>query len=409
MRQCGEGKRPLEGLKVLDFSATVLGPTVTRYLADHGATVVKVESMTHPETTRTATPYAGGEAGINRSGYFATHNADKLSLSLDLSKPEAIELAKRLVKWADIVIETFTPGVMERWGLSYEDLRRIKPNLIMASSSLEGQTGPYASHRGYGQISAAMTGWFELTGWPDGEPVGPYSAYSDFIGWNYLLVSILAALDYHNRTGKGQYIDHSHIESGAHFLSPALLDYNINGRVATRMANRDHSAVPHGAYRCRGLDRWCVIAVTSDEEWQAFGRVIGQPKWFSQPRFATFIGRKENEDELDKLIEVWTVSHAAEEVMALMQSAGVAAGLVENAEELFHDPQLSHRQAFVALEHREMGTYHISTAVFRSSRYPNQPCSPAPLLGEHNEYVLKEFLGMSDDEIADLVAKGVLQ
>lgn len=404
-----EDKRPLDGVKVLDFSATVLGPTVTRYLADHGATVIKVESITHPETTRTATPYAAREPGINRSGYFATHNAGKLGLSLDMSRPRAIEVARRLVGWADIVIETFTPGVMEKWGLSYEDLRKIKADIIMASSSLEGQTGPYVSHRGYGMISASMTGWFDLTGWPDGEPLGPYSAYSDFIGWNYLLISILAALDYRDRTGKGQYIDQSHIESGVHFLATALLDYNVNGRVATRMANREPCAVPHGAYRCCGQDRWCVIAVTSDEEWQFLGRVMGNPNWTRDPKFATFIGRKENEDELDKLVEGWTINHAAEEVMALMQQAQVPAGLVENAEDLFHDPQLKHRQAFASLDHREIGTYQISTAVFRSSKFSNKPRSPAPLIGEHSEYILKEFLGMSDEEIAELVVEEVLQ
>ena len=404
-----EQTRPLQGVKVLDFSTTVLGPTVTRYLADHGATVVKVESISHPETTRTATPYAGREPGINRSGYFATHNAGKLGLSLDMRKPKAIEVAKRLVKWADIVIETFTPGVMRRWGLSYEELRRIKPDIIMASSSLQGQTGPYAAHRGYGTISAAMTGWFELTGWPDGEPVGPYSAYSDFIGWNYLLISILVALDYRNRTGKGQYIDHSHVESGVHFLSPALLDYNINGRIAARMANRDPRVVPNGAYRCQGQDRWCVIAVTNDEEWQAFGNVIGSPNWSQDPKFATPAARKENEDELDRLIEEWTMNQTAEGVAFLMQRAQVPAALVQNAEDLFHDPQLKHRQAFAGLDHPEIGTYHISTAAFRSSTYSSRPRFPAPLMGEHNEYVLKEFLGMSDDEIADMVAEEALQ
>lgn len=404
-----EEKRPLDGVKVLDFSATVLGPTVTRYLADQGATVARVESITHPETTRMATPYAGGEPGINRSGYFATHNAGKLSLSLDMTKPKAREVAKRLVKWADIVIETFTPGVMLRWGLNYEALRKMKPDIIMASSSLQGQTGPYAAHRGYGMLSASMTGWFELTGWPDGEPVGPYSAYSDFVGWNYLLISILAALDYRSRTGKGQYIDHSHVESGIHFLSPVLLDYNINGRVASRMANGDSRAVPHGAYRCRGQDRWCVVVVTNDQEWAAFGTVIENPDWVKNPKFATLTGRRDNEDELDKLIEEWTMNHAAEEVMVLMQQAGVPAGLVANAEDLFGDPQLKHRQAFVPLEHPEIGTYYISTAAFKSSDWSNRPRSPAPLLGEHNEYILKEFLNMSDGAIADLVAEGVLQ
>ena len=404
-----EERRPLDGINVLDFSTVIMGPTVTRYLADHGATVVKVESMSHPEMTRTATPFAEKKPGINRSGYFATHNAGKLSIALDLNKPKAIAVAKRLVMWADIIIETFTPGIMKKWGLSYEDLKVIKPDIIMASSSLEGQTGPYSQHRGYGQISAAMAGWFELTGWPDGEPIGPYSAYADFIGWNYMLVSLLAALDYRSRTGKGQYIDQSHIESAAHFLAPSILDYNINGRTASRTGNRDPHSAPHGAYRCRGEDRWCAIAVTTDDEWEAFCKVIGNPDLTTEPRFATISARKGNEDELDKTVEEWTGNHTREEAMNLLQQAGVPAGIVENAEDIFHDPQLEHRKAFARLNHPEMGAYRISTACFRLSKCPNMPRSPAPLLGEHTELVLKEFACMSDEEIAELVIEGVLQ
>lgn len=404
-----EEKRPLDGVKILDFTATVLGPTVTRYLADHGATVVRVESMTHPETTRIATPYAGGISGLNRSGYFATHNSGKLSLTLNMRKPKALEIAKRLVKWADVVIESFVPGVMERWGLSYDEVSEIKPDIIMASTCLQGQTGPHSAHRGYGQMPSAMAGWFELTGWPDGEPVGPYSAYSDWIDWNYLLISILVALDYRSRTGKGQYIDQSQLESAIHFLSTAILDYNINMHVTTRMGNRDSYAAPHGAYRCRGEDRWCVIAVTSDEEWQAFRQVIGNPDWTNERKFATLVARKENEDELDRLVEEWTINLSPEQVMNLMQAAGVPAGVVETAEDLFRDPQLEHRGHFVVLDHTEMGPHSVGTAVFRLSKCPNSPKFAAPLLGEHNEYVLKEFLGMSDEEIADLMAEGVLE
>jgi len=402
-------KRPLNGVKVLDFTATVLGPTVTRYLADHGATVIRVESMTHPETTRIATPYAGGVFGLNRSGYFSSFNSGKLSVTLNMKKPKALEVAKRLVEWADVVIESFVPGVMKKWGLGYGELKKIKPDIIMASTCLQGQTGPHAAHRGYGQMPSAMAGWFALTGWPDGEPVGPYSAYSDWVDWNYMLISILAALDYRSRTGKGQYIDQSQLESAIQFLSPAVLDYNINGRIATRMGNRDPYAAPHGAYRCHGDDRWCVIAVTSEEEWQAFCRVIDKPDWTEDPKFATLLGRKENEDELDTLVEAWTTNHSAEEVMNTMQGAGVPAGVVETAEDLFQDPQLEHRDHFVALDHAEMGSHSVATAVFRLSKCPNSPKFAAPLFGEHNEYVLKELLGMSDEEVADLMAEGVLE
>ena len=401
--------RPLTGVKIFDLSSTVLGPTVTRYLADHGATVVRLESITHPETTRIATPFGGNQPGLNRSGYFATHNASKLGITINMKKPKSRAVVERLILWADVMIESFAPGVMARWGLSYDEVKQIKPDIIMASTSLQGQTGPYSSHRGYGQMASAMAGWFELTGWPDGEPVGPYSAYSDFIDWSFLLISILTALDYRRRTGEGQYIDQSQLESALQFLAPAILDYEANGTLARRMGNRDPYAAPHGAYRCLGEDRWCAIAVTSEDEWRAFCQVIGAPAWTADAKFQTLAGRKMHEDELDRLVEAWTETQQAEDVMVMMQAAGVPAGVVQNAEDLFKDPQLAHREHFAVLDHPEIGPYHIATACFRLSECSNKPTSPAPLLGEHNEFVLDQFLGMSKDEIADLVAEGVLE
>ena len=401
--------RPLRGIHVLDFSSTVLGPTTTRYLADHGATVVKVESAIHPETLRISSPFAGEEPHLERSGYFATHNASKLSITLNMKKPKARSIVEKLILWADIVLESFAPGVMSRWGLSYEEVRKIKSDIIMASTCLQGQTGPHSPHRGYGQMASAIAGWFELTGWPDGEPVGPYSAYSDFVDWNFLLISVLSALDHRRRTGKGQYIDQSQLESALQFMIPAILDYGVNNRVARRMGNRDPSHAPHGAYRCRGNDRWCAIAVTNEKEWEAFRRVLGEPEWLKATRFQSLDGRKAHEEELDRLIEAWTMGQDAEAVMNMMQSAGVPAGVVQNAEDLFNDPQLKHRKHFEALDHPEIGSYHIATSAFKLSKCQNRPTSPAPLFGEHTEMVLKEFLGMSDDEIADLVIEGVLE
>ncbi|MDY7033475.1 MAG: CoA transferase [Thermodesulfobacteriota bacterium] len=404
-----EKNGPLDGIHILDFTSTVLGPTVTRYLADHGATVIKVESMAHPETLRLATPYAGNDPNINKSGYFAVYNASKLSLTLNMQKPKAREVARKLVEWADIVTESFVPGVMEKWGLSYQDVKKIKPNIIMASTCLQGQTGPYSGHRGYGQMVSAMAGWFELTGWPDSEPVGPYSAYTDWVDWNYLLLSILSALDYRDRTGKGQYIDQSQYESGLNFLVPAILDYTVNNRIAGRMGNRDPYAAPHGAYRCLGEDRWCVIAVSNDDEWTSFCEVTENPDWIKDPRFSGQEARKKNEDELDRLVEQWTTQRHPEDIMKMMQEKGVAAAVVQNAEDLFRDPQLQHRNHFVTLNHAEMGPHCVGSSVFKLSKCPNAPTSPAPLLGEHNEYVLKDILELSDDEIGDLVAEGVLE
>ena len=402
-------ERPLTGLKVLDFSNTVLGPTTTRYLADHGATVVRVESQSHPETTRISSPYAGGEAGLNRSGYFATHNAGKLSLALNMTKPGARRVVEKLIVWADVLIESFAPGVMARWGLSYEEVRRIKPDIIMASTCLEGQTGPRAAHRGYGQMASALAGWFDLTGWPDGEPVGPYSAYSDFIDWNFLIVSILAALDHRRRTGQGQYLDQSQLESALQFMVPALLDFAANGRSATRMGNRDPHAAPHGAYPCLGQDRWLAVAVTSDEEWRGFRQVMGDPAWAEEPRFQDLAARKAHEDELDGRIGDWTAGREAEALMNELQAAGVPAGVVQNAEDLFRDPQLEHRRHFAALDHPEMGRYHIATIPFHLSKSENRPTSPAPLFGQHTDLVLREFLKLSDEEIAELVIDGALE
>ena len=400
--------KPLDGVRVLDFTSTVLGPSTTRYLADHGATVVKVESMAHPETLRIATPFAKNEPHIDRSGYFAVHNAGKYCLSLNMKKPQSRGVVEKLVAWADIVVESFAPGVMDRWGLDYENVKSIKPDIIMASTCLQGQTGPHAPHRGYGQMATAIAGWFELTGWPDSLPVGPYSAYSDFVDWNFLLVSILAALDHRRRTGEGQYIDQSQLESSIWFMMPAMLDYDANKRVAQRMGNRDPIFAPHGAYRCRGEDRWCAIAVTTEEEWKSLCEVLKDKAWVKDGRFQTREGRKQHEDELDGFLEEWTATMDAFELMEMLQVSGVPAGVVYHAADLFDDPQLVHRGHFKRLDHKEMGPYHIATSCFRLSGCNNSPTAPAPLFGEHTEMVLKEFLGMDDDEIAELVIEEVL-
>jgi crotonobetainyl-CoA:carnitine CoA-transferase CaiB-like acyl-CoA transferase len=401
--------RPLTGVRVLDFTNTVLGPTTTRYLADHGATVVKVESMAHPETTRIATPFAGEQPHLDRSGYFAVHNAGKLSLTLNMKHERARPVVERLIAWADILIESFAPGVMTRWHLSYGEVQKINPRIIMASTCLQGQTGPHSPHRGYGQMASAMAGWFELVGWSDGEPIGPYSAYSDFVDWNFLLVSLLAALDHRRRTGEGQYIDQSQLESSLWFMIPAILDFDVNGRIARRNGNRDPEAAPHGVYRCLGKERWCAISVTTDAQWQALCRVMDKPEWGLDERFDTVARRKANEDELDRLIENRTLTLEAEQVMEILQSVEVPAGIVQDPQDLFEDPQLRNRNHFVRLEHAEMGAYHIATAPFKLDKSSNNPMSAAPLMGEHTETVLKDMLGMSEDEITELLVDGVLE
>jgi benzylsuccinate CoA-transferase BbsF subunit len=401
-------KQALEGLKVADFSWVITGPLSSKLLGDCGATVVRVENSDRPDTIRLYTPYKDGVPGLNRSGFFSVFNSSKYSINLNLGDRRGIDVANRLVAWADVVVENFTPGVMARLGLAYDDLVKIKPDIIMVSAAMQGQTGPHRMHPGFGLMLQALAGFAHVTGWPEGEPHSPLT-YIDFIGPWYVVVAVLAALDYRNRTGKGQYVDLSQLEAGIQFLAPAVLDYVVNGRVQGRMGNRSSSSAPHGVYRCQGSERWCAIAVSTDEEWQSFCKVIGQPELTREPRFATLLARLENVDELDRLVEQWTINHSPEEVMVMMQEAGVPAAVVANSEDLHLDPQLKHREHFRVLNHSEIGPHSYDSPSFRLSKTPVDLRMSAPCLGEHNEYVCTKILGMSDDELLELLQSGVLK
>jgi len=401
-------RRVLEGIKVVDFTWAIAGPLATKALADFGAEVIKIESVNRPDPHRPAAHYKDGIPGINRRGQFNQDSTGKLSVALNLAHPKGLELAKRFVSRADIVVENFAGGVMERMGLGYEALKKVKPDIIMLSTCMQGQTGPFFNHPGFGFHMSALSGFYQITGWPDREP--PYlGPYTDFIAPHFNVLAVLAALDYRQRTGKGQYFDLSQYENGVHFLAPLVLDYVVNGRVADRTGNRYPYAAPHNAYRCSGMDRWCAIAVFTEEEWQGFCKVIGNPEWTNDSRFSSLLSRKENEDELDRLVEEWTINHSAEEVMNIMQAGGVAAGVLETGEDLLeNDPQLKHRHFFWELDHPEIGKHYAPGPSFILSKSPCE-LRCAPLIGEHNEYALKEILGLSDDEITELIAEGVVE
>lgn len=403
------GQRVFEGVKVAEFAWLLAGPLIDKYLADHGATVIKIESFTNPCTLRLSPPYQDNKPGLNRSAWWAKYNSNKYGVSLNLSHPKAREVALRIAKWADIVAESFAPGVIRKWGLNYEELVKIKPDLIMISSANQGQTGPHRGQPAYGMHIAALAGFVHLTNWPDQAPATIYGAYTDFIAPHFAVAALVAALDYRRKTGQGQYLDLSQFECAVHFLGPALLDYSVNGRVWNRMGNRCPHAAPHGVYRCRGEDRWCAIAVFTDEEWQALQKVMGNPLWAKEARFATVLDRKENEDELDRLVEGWTAGFTAEEVMALMQGAGVAAGVVKDNEDVYLDPQLEHRHYFRKLDHPEMGSCTYNGPSFHLSQTPGELTRAAPCLGQDNEYVYTKVLGMSDAEFTQLLEEGVFE
>lgn len=409
-RQVGGLASPaLYGLKVLDLTHQLTGPLTTKYLADFGATVIKVESSTRPDLTRVSQPFQGGKPGIDLSGSFVNYNTNKLSLGLDLKRPEARSIMEKLIRWADVFVENLGPGAAAKLGLDYATVSRLRPDIVMLSASAQGQGGPSSSAPGYGWNLNGLSGFTDVVGWPDRRPVSPHVAYTDVIAPLYGVTALLSALDYQNRSGEGQYIDLSQLEAGLSFLAPALLDYALNGEIARLQGNRSPDYAPHSAYPCRGRDRWCAVAISNQEQWQALVLMMGNPDWSSEERFQSTEGRKRNEEELDSLISAWTIQYEPRELMLRLQSAGVPAGMVQTAADLWSDdPQLQHRQYLVSQPHKAMGRCTYQGWPVKLSLTPMRP-GTAPCLGEHTGYVCREILGFSDEDLADLLTKEVVE
>jgi benzylsuccinate CoA-transferase BbsF subunit len=402
--------RALSGIRVVEFALFAAGPLVGKHLAEHGAEVIRVESRTSPDGFRVHyPPFKDDRPGLERGGSYALFNDQVLGITLNLKQPRAVALARDLVSHCDIVIENLVPGVMERLGVGYSALREVKPDLIMLSSCNQGQTGRRAAQRGFGSQLTSMSGFTHLTGYGESEePMLLYGPYVDFVAAGFGLIAVLAALDYRRRTGKGQHIDLSQYEAGIQFLTPVLLDAQVNQRIHRGEANRDPHAAPHGVYPCKGADQWCAIAVFGNEEWNAFTRAAEKPEWAADPRFTSHESRKRHEDELDEAIGAWTRSLDVDVVVARLQSAGVRAGKVLSVADVFRCPQLTHRQQWVALDHPEFGTYEHEALPFILSETPGELRRSCPQLGEHNEYVFEKILGLPPDEIRRLEDEGVI-
>lgn len=405
-----QGQLPLEGIRVADFSWYGAGPICAAVLAHHGAQVIKVESETRPDGLRTAQPIAEGKTGYNVSGYFNNFNANKLSVTLNLKDPKAREVALRLVAVSDIAIENYTPATFDGWNFTYETFRQAKPDIIYLRAPMQGLWGPHRDFAGFGAIMTPFAGMSFLSGFPHRPPIGLGTNYTDYvINPGQEVVAIMAALHYRNRTGKGQFIEVAQIESAVAVLGPAIMDYTVNGRLQERMGNRHPYASPHGAFRCQGNDRWIAIAVFNDQEWQGLCQAMGNPEWCRDQQFATLMGRKEHEDELERLLEGWTSNYEAEEVMERLQAAGVPAGVVQNAQDVLeNDPHLKVRGYYVYLDHPEAGHTAYDGPGFRLHETPGRLDKAAPCLGEHTHYVLRDILGMGEDEITQLVMDKVL-
>jgi benzylsuccinate CoA-transferase BbsF subunit len=402
---------PLSGVRVADFTWFGAGPIFTQALAHYGAEVIRVESQVRLDGLRFTQPMPKDRPpGINLSGYFNNFNAGKLSITINLNSEKGRELALRLIAVSDIVAENYTPGTFEKWGLSYERILQVRPDIIMVREPMQGASGPHRDFAGFGAVITPLAGISHLSGFPHRPPVGLGTNYTDYVvNPGHALIATLAALHYRNRTGKGQLIEVAQLESSVNVIGVALLDYTANRRVQERQGNRLPYAAPHGVYRCQGDDRWVAIAIFDDEQWQRFCQAVDE-EWVRDARFATLLGRKEHEDELDRLIEAWTARQEAEAVMEALQAAGVPAGVVQSAADLLdRDPHLHERGYYHYLEHPEAGRTAYDGPGFRLSRTPGGPRSPAPLLGQHTEQVCKRVLGLSDEEIAMLVMEGVLQ
>ncbi len=403
------GPGPLHGVRIVDLMWVVAGPIVTRALVDYGATVVRIESTTRIDTGRTIQPFHNGTPGAENSALYQNMNAGKLGMTLDLGKPEGREVFLDLVRWADVVCESFTPRAMRAWGLHYEALREVNPGIIMFSSCLMGQTGPLASFAGYGNLAAAYAGFFDVTGWPDRPPAGPFSAYTDFISPRFALPALLAALDHRHRTGTGQHIDFAQAEASGHFLAPAILDYSVNGRIFRGMGNDDLDMAPHGVYPAAGEDRWVAIATATDAQWRALCSVIGRDDLAADPALASAGGRLARRRDLDDAVSAWTRSRDMAECERLLQARGVPAHAVQNGAECYADPQLQHRGHYSSLSHPLLGTATVEGSRFRLSRTPARVTRSAPTFGADNETVLREILGYDDERIAVLAGAGALE
>lgn len=399
---------PFEGLRVADFSWVGVGPISGKYLADHGANVVRIESSTRADNLRTAGPYKDNQPGWNRSQFYGEFNTSKRSLALDLKHPRAREVVDALVGWADVILESFTPGAAARLGFGYEDAARRNPSVILVSTCLMGQTGPLAKLAGYGYHAAGIAGFYDLTGWPDRAPVGPWNAYTDTIAPRFLTATLLAALDHRRRTGEGQHLDVAQLEAALHLLAPELLARQATELGFTRQGNRCPHAAPQGAYPCAGEDEWCTIAVEDDAQWRALRAALGEPAWARAAGLETVAGRLAAHDAIDAQLAAWTRTRAPREIMHTLLAAGVPAGHVQRSRDLQDDPQLRHRRFHRFFDHPEMGRIPYSGHAFRISGYDHGPRFAAPLLGGESFEVLAEELGFEPDRIADLMAAGAL-
>ena len=402
------GASPLAGLRVLDYCWVGAGAFVTKMLADHGALVIKIESRARPDNLRVAPPFKTGVDPLEASGYFASRNSNKKSFALNMSHPEARGIAQRLAARCSVVTSNFRPGVMERWGLSYEDIRRENPAVIYLTMPMQGLAGPNREYVGFGSTIAALSGLVERSGLPDRAPVGTGTHYPDHVpNPGHGVIGVLAALYERVTSGLGQSVEVAQLESTVNVLGPELIEAAITGRPFVRRGNRVADAVPHGVFPCRGDDAWCAISIRTDEEWRSFVDVLGAPVWATDPALATFSGRMAHEDRLEGLIAAETRQRDRFELMRELQKWRVPATAVSSVDDLVNDPHLRARGYWQRSEHAAMGPILMNGLPFKIVGRPRPVLRAAPLLGEHTWEIAASVLEMDRPEYDRLVAERV--
>jgi len=424
----------LEGIRVIDMGVAWSVPWAGKLFADLGAEVIKVESTQHwyvyvrgPFAKATkenikimgtmGRGYVDEDPGPRPWNRMASNVifSNKFAMTIDLTKPRGVEMFKRLIKVSDVLMENNAVGRMEQLGLSYEELKEVNPKLIYISAPLYGCSGPYSKDLGYGNNAESMAGLALRRGYRDRPPTDTgFTFWMDDSSARGMIFAALAALHHRNKTGKGQFIEISQFENLIGRLGESIMDYTMNGRVEERLGNRDPRAAPCGCYRCKGEDRWANITVFTDQEWQGFCRALGDPSWTKEERFSNPLSRLENQDELDKYVEEWTLKHDNYEVMEILQKEGVPAGPVTDERDIFNDPHIKTRGFLEMVNHPEAGPApdygpgsHLYVGVaWKLSKTPGRIYKHAARLGEDNEYVYKQLIGVSDEEYAELEKEG---
>jgi len=397
------GRKPFEGIRVISFPTGIVGPALVGLLAEHGAEVISIEA-----SRAARSPQRGQKFQIATD---LESNRDRQRVAIDMKHPDGVALAKKLIAKSDVVVENFSARVMASWGLDYPRMKEIRPDIIMASLQAFGQTGPRRDYVSFGPILMSYSGMVYL--WRDPEVERPgagcQTAFPDYVAPSYGAVAILAALHYRARTGRGQYIDISQAETAASMIGPAYLEYLITGREPQPQGNFSAVAAPHGCYRCKGDDRWCVIAVQSQEEWIRFCEVAGHREWLTDHRFSEPATRIQYRQELDYWIEKWTAKYTPHQVMVMLQREGIAAAVVQTAEDLYRDPHLRERGFAREVYHPQIGWIARAGPSVRLTQNGFTPRGVTHVAGEDNESVLSGILGMSSGEISDLVDRDVLR